>query len=204
MSIQVRKEQCLLKCSEHTTMQIHRTNFPMSWDQCWETAPLLWCDLRENHFSRHSVKNYQFRHCTVGLQGSVKLMLAPLPSKIPVCLWGCPRCHLPAGVPPRNAFHPCSPAVLLLSCRTLLTSPPSPFAFSYSPMASCKLCSDFFHLSLTSGCKELATNQLVTQEQSFKNRKAQTKHWLVMLASTLAFTDRKQKQLYRGEGCYTF
>lgn len=76
--IQVRKEQCLFKCSECMTMQVHRMNFPMSWEQYWEKAPLLWCDPGENPSCCRSSKRYWFNHNTASLQGNVKLMLADL------------------------------------------------------------------------------------------------------------------------------
>lgn len=130
--IQVRKEQCLLKCSKCTTVHIHRTNFPMSWDQCWLMAPLLWCDHRENHFSCHSVKNYWFRHCTVGLQGIVKLRWHLSSPRSSCALWGCLRCRLPAGVALRSALHttpsiaapllPCTAHLPLLSTLLILQS----------------------------------------------------------------------------------
>lgn len=129
-------------------------------------------------------------------------MLLSLLSIFSCVPWGCPRCHLAAGVSLRSALHTCSPVVLLIFCHALPTPPLSPPSFSYSSIAS-ELCRDFFHLSLDSRCRELATEQSVAQKQLFKNRKAQTQHWLVMLASTLAFTDIKHKQLHRGEGCYT-
>lgn len=151
--IQVRKEQCLFKCSECMTMQVHRVNFPTSWEQYWEKAPLLWCDPRENPSSCHSFKKDWFSHCTAGLQGSVKLMLAGLLPKIlmfPVRLPGVSRaCRRmaeksfahwqPSGV---DALLPCT---LHLSCfSTLLV---------LQPIDSGKICSIFFTCPWPLGAK---------------------------------------------------
>lgn len=151
--IRVRKEQWLLKFSERTTMQIHRTHFPTSWEQCWETALLLWCDPRENLFSCHSIKNYWFRHCALGLQGSVKLMLAFLLSKILMCPVRLPEVSSAHKRTRGKCFLHLQPSGAMPLLPRTAHSPPS---FSSSPMASCKPCSGFFHLSLTSRCR-LAT-----------------------------------------------
>lgn len=151
-------------------------------------------------------KNYWFRHCAVGLYGSVKLILASLLSKILKCPVRLPAVSSACRSTTGKCFAHLQPsrAVHLLPC----TCPPPlplhpPFPLVPWPHAS-KPSSNSFHLSLISGCRELATNQLVTQMQTYKNRKAHAQPWPVVLASTLPFTDIKQKQLYRGEGCYTF
>lgn len=178
-------------------MQVHRMNFPTSWEQYWEKAPLLWCDPRENPSCCHSSKRYWFNNCTAGLQGSVKLMLADLLPKILMLHVRLPRVSKACrSMTEKCCAHwqpsagPLLPGTVHLSCFSA--------HLVLQPTDSCQMCSDIFR----SGSKELATNWSVSWEHLFKNRK----HILSTdcHASTLAFTDLKQKQLYRGEGCYTF
>lgn len=124
------------------------------------TAALVWP--QGELFSCHSIKNYWFRHCTVGLKGSVKLMLASLLSKIPVCPVRLPEVSSACRSTSEKRFAHLQPSVAdpLLPCTAHLPSLCT-LLFLQST-ASGKLCSNFFHLSLTSGCRALATNQLVT------------------------------------------